>query len=173
MLFLYLLLLTAFVLGLVAVVASPSAHFSALALVFCSSAACGIIVWHGGSIISLMLLLMYTGGMLVVFAFTSALAADPHPEGLGIYGMSCYALCYFALAGSCLSFYFSSVLDGSIQINENTGHVVDSTGTGILSFYIMGGGLLIIAGWVLLMSLVVILQLARKVSKDSKRPKND
>lgn len=74
------LLLFGLVLGLVAVASNPSPYFAALGLVVVSGMGCGVLVGHGGSFLSLILFLIYLGGMLVVFAYSSALAAEPYPE---------------------------------------------------------------------------------------------
>jgi len=41
---------------------------------------CTLLVGAGGSFLSLVLALIYLGGMLVVFAYSAALAAEPYPE---------------------------------------------------------------------------------------------
>ena len=74
------LLLFGLVLGLVAVASNPSPYFAALGLVVVSGIGCGVLVGHGGSFLSLVLFLIYLGGMLVVFAYSAALAAEPYPE---------------------------------------------------------------------------------------------
>lgn len=71
------------VLGLVAVASNPSPYFAALGLVLVAGLGCGVLVSHGGSFLSLILFLIYLGGMLVVFAYSAALAAEPFPESLG------------------------------------------------------------------------------------------
>ena len=70
-----------FVLGLAAVASNPSPYFAALGLVVVSGVGCGILISHGGSFLSLVLFLIYLGGMLVVFAYSAALAAEAYPEG--------------------------------------------------------------------------------------------
>ena len=75
------MLLFGLVLGLVAVACNPSPYFAALGLVGVAGLGCGVLVCHGGSFLSLVLFLIYLGGMLVVFAYTAALAAEPFPEG--------------------------------------------------------------------------------------------
>jgi len=74
------LLLFGLVLGLVAVASNPSPYFAALGLVVVSGMGCGVLIGHGGSFLSLVLFLIYLGGMLVVFAYSAALAAEPYPE---------------------------------------------------------------------------------------------
>ena len=68
------------VLGLVAVASNPSPYFAALGLVVVAGFGCGVLAGHGGSFLSLVLFLIYLGGMLVVFAYSAALAAEPFPE---------------------------------------------------------------------------------------------
>lgn len=74
------LLLMALVVGLVAVASNPTPYFAALGLVVAAGVGCGILVGYGGSFLSLVLFLIYLGGILVVFAYSAALAAEPFPE---------------------------------------------------------------------------------------------
>jgi len=74
------LFLVAFVAGLVGVASSPAPYFAALGLVVAAGAGCGVLVGYGGSFLSLILFLIYLGGILVVFAYSAALAAEPYPE---------------------------------------------------------------------------------------------
>lgn len=77
------LFLFGLILGLAAVASNPSPYFAALGLVMVAGIGCGVLVGHGGSFLSLVLFLIYLGGMLVVFAYSAALAAEPYPEGWG------------------------------------------------------------------------------------------
>lgn len=69
-----------FIVGLVGVASNPSPHFGALGLVVCVLGGCGVLVGLGGSFLGLVLFLIYLGGMLVVFAYSVALAAEAYPE---------------------------------------------------------------------------------------------
>ena len=77
------LLLLGLVLGLVAIASNPSPYFAALGLVGVAAVGCGVLAGHGAPFLSLILFLIYLGGMLVVFAYSAALAAEPYPESLG------------------------------------------------------------------------------------------
>ncbi len=66
---------------MVAIASNPSPYFGALGLVIVAGLGCGVLVGHGGGFLSLVLFLIYLGGMLVVFAYSAALAAEPYPEG--------------------------------------------------------------------------------------------
>lgn len=88
------LLLIALVVGLVAVASNPTPYFAALGLVVAAGVGCGVLVGHGGSFLSLVLFLIYLGGMLVVFAYSAALAAEPFPEAWGSRSVLGYVLVY-------------------------------------------------------------------------------
>lgn len=76
-------LLSGLVLGLVAVASNPSPYFAAFGLVVVAGVGCGVLVGSGGCFLSLILFLIYLGGILVVFAYSAAMAAEPFPEGWG------------------------------------------------------------------------------------------
>lgn len=88
------LVLFSFVFGLVAVASNPSPYFAALGLVVVAGIGCGVLVGHGGPFLSLVLFLIYLGGMLVVFAYSAALAAEPYPETLGSRPVTMYIVVY-------------------------------------------------------------------------------
>ena len=94
MTFIIYLILLSFVLGLVAVASNPSPYFAALGLVVVAGMGCGVLVGHGGPFLSLVLFLIYLGGMLVVFAYSAALAAEPYPETWGSRPVVMYIVVY-------------------------------------------------------------------------------
>lgn len=59
---------------------SLSPYYSALGLVVVSISGCISLSLIGGSFIALVLLLVYMGGMLVVFAYSSAISAERFPS---------------------------------------------------------------------------------------------
>lgn len=74
------LLLIGLVIGLIGVASNPSPYFAALGLVLVAGMGCGVLVSCGGPFLSLVLFLIYLGGILVVFAYSAALAVEPYPE---------------------------------------------------------------------------------------------
>ena len=88
------LFLLGLVLGLVAVASNPAPYFAALGLVVAAGVGCGVLVGHGGSFLSLVLFLIYLGGILVVFAYSAALAAEPFPESWGDRSVLGYVVAY-------------------------------------------------------------------------------
>lgn len=83
MLYLVDLVLLGWVAGFIVVASNPSPYFAALGLVFVVGVGGLFLLICGAIYFCFILMLVYLGGILVVFAFTAAIAADPHPETLG------------------------------------------------------------------------------------------
>nr|UFK29724.1 NADH dehydrogenase subunit 6 [Pseudorhombus levisquamis] len=171
MTFIMYLLLLCVVLGLVGVASNPSPYFAALGLVAVAGTGCGLLVGHGGSFLSLVLFLIYLGGMLVVFAYSAALAAEPYPESWGSRRVAVSSLGYMA-AVALLGWYsrgwwhefswlpLSEMMEWSVLRGE--------TG-GVAQLYASGGWMLIISAGVLLLTLFVVLELTRGMSRGALR----
>nr|BBM34771.1 NADH dehydrogenase subunit 6 [Melanostigma atlanticum] len=165
------LFLLGVVLGLAAVASNPSPYFAALGLVVVAGLGCGVLVGHGGPFLSLVLFLIYLGGMLVVFAYSAALAAEPFPEGWGSRTVVAYMALY--TLGVCLA---SSVVWGGWY--ESSWVPVEELGEfsmfrgdigGVALMYSSGGGMLVTSVWVLLLTLFVVLELTRGLSRGALR----
>nr|YP_009158125.1 NADH dehydrogenase subunit 6 [Pateobatis hortlei]AKM98062.1 NADH dehydrogenase subunit 6 [Pateobatis hortlei] len=166
MTYMVLVLMVSFVLGLVAVASNPSPYFAALGLVVSAGVGCGLLVGFGNSFLSLVLFLIYLGGMMVVFAYTAALAAEPYPESWGDWSVLVYVVGYF-----CILFWMGAnfVSDwgwGGWVGGEEFMKMGMARGdfSGVAMLYSWGGGMLILGGWMLLLSLFVVLELTRGVS---------
>nr|YP_009745793.1 NADH dehydrogenase subunit 6 [Lepidotrigla hime]QIH45019.1 NADH dehydrogenase subunit 6 [Lepidotrigla hime] len=165
------LFLLGLVLGLVAVASNPSPYFAALGLVVVAGMGCGVLVGHGGPFLSLVLFLIYLGGMLVVFAYSAALAAEPFPETWGSRPVVAYMVMY--VVGLC---FVSSVFWGGwyesswVSADELGGLWIfcEDVG-GVALMYSWGGSMLVISAWVLLLTLFVVLELTRGLSRGALR----
>lgn len=69
-----------FVIGFVGFSSKPSPIYGGLVLIVSGGVGCGIIMNFGGSFLGLMVFLIYLGGMLVVFGYTTAIATEQYPE---------------------------------------------------------------------------------------------
>nr|YP_009729723.1 NADH dehydrogenase subunit 6 [Opisthocentrus ocellatus]QHW07462.1 NADH dehydrogenase subunit 6 [Opisthocentrus ocellatus]QYB20635.1 NADH dehydrogenase subunit 6 [Opisthocentrus tenuis]QZH43923.1 NADH dehydrogenase subunit 6 [Opisthocentrus ocellatus] len=165
------LFLLGLVLGLVAVASNPSPYFAALGLVVVAGMGCGVLVGHGGPFLSLVLFLIYLGGMLVVFAYSAALAAEPFPEGWGSRPVVAYMVLY--VIGVCLasSAVWGGWYESSWVPGDELGEFSMSRGDigGVAMMYSSGGGMLVISAWVLLLTLFVVLELTRGLSRGTLR----
>nr|YP_009179447.1 NADH dehydrogenase subunit 6 [Acipenser medirostris]YP_009298517.1 NADH dehydrogenase subunit 6 [Acipenser mikadoi]AJG02652.1 NADH dehydrogenase subunit 6 [Acipenser medirostris]AON77854.1 NADH dehydrogenase subunit 6 [Acipenser mikadoi]UXB59665.1 NADH dehydrogenase subunit 6 [Acipenser medirostris] len=165
------LVLVGLVLGLVGVASNPAPYFAALGLVVAAAVGCGILVGHGGSFLSLVLFLIYLGGMLVVFAYSAALAAEPYPETWGDWSVLFYVVVYIAgvlVAGGLVGgdWYSCSwvVVDEFKDLSLLRGDF-----SGVALMYSLGGVMLVVSGWVLLLTLFVVLELTRGLSRGALR----
>lgn len=101
MTFIIYIALLVIVVGLGAVVAHPSPYFGSLTLVVVSGAACVVLIVYGGTFLALVMFLVYLGGILVVFAYTTALAADSFPYTLTYGDVMLYWTLYIGLSLIC------------------------------------------------------------------------
>nr|YP_009926844.1 NADH dehydrogenase subunit 6 [Ptilorrhoa caerulescens]QNL16284.1 NADH dehydrogenase subunit 6 [Ptilorrhoa caerulescens] len=159
-----------FALGGMAVASNPSPYYGVVGLVVASIAGCGWLVSLGVSFVSLVLVMVYLGGMLVVFVYSVSLAADPYPESWASWRVVGYAL------GMGLVVVVGVVVAGSSELvlggdTVNNGGLLsvrlDFSGVGM--FYSWGAGLFLIAGWGLLLTLFVVLELVRGLSRGAIR----
>nr|UFQ89310.1 NADH dehydrogenase subunit 6 [Eopsetta jordani] len=163
--------LFALMFGLVAVASNPSPYFAALGLVVVAGAGCVVLVGYGGSFLSLVLFLIYLGGMLVVFAYTTALAADPYPQSFGNPYVFFYGLMYLVII-LLVPVKLLDSWDGECwwADGELLGFMISPVDvSGLAVMYSYGYAVLIISGWMLLLTLFVVLELTRGVSRGSLR----
>nr|YP_009991686.1 NADH dehydrogenase subunit 6 [Herpetotheres cachinnans]QNN84508.1 NADH dehydrogenase subunit 6 [Herpetotheres cachinnans] len=159
-----------FVLGALAVASNPSPYYGVVGLVLGSVVGCGWLVSLGVSFISLVLFMVYLGGMLVVFVYSVSLAADPFPEAWMDWHVVVYG------AGLVLVLVVGVVVGGGECWGGMVG-TVDAGGmffvrldfSGVAMFYCQGVGMLLVAGWGLLLALFVVLELVRGLSRGAIR----
>nr|QHN51346.1 NADH dehydrogenase subunit 6 [Zootoca vivipara] len=157
------------VVSLAGVASNPSPYFGAGCLVVAAGMGCGILMLLGVSFISLVLLLIYLGGMLVVFAYSVALASDPFPESWGSIGgffggylMLILFLLWLSDEKVFVSFGLNNADSCGLSVIR-----VDLSGVSLL--YYLGGWGLLICGWMLLLMLFVVLELVRGLMRGGLR----
>nr|YP_009349110.1 NADH dehydrogenase subunit 6 [Acanthocobitis botia]BAW88793.1 NADH dehydrogenase subunit 6 [Acanthocobitis botia] len=171
MTYLMTLLLMALIVGLVAVASNPAPYFAAFGLVVAAGVGCGVLVGHGGSFLSLVLFLIYLGGMLVVFAYSAALAAEPFPEAWGDRSVVGYVLIYLLGVGLVAVVFWEDWYEGSWVVIDGLKEFSMLRGDvgGVAMMYSSGGGMLVICAWVLLLTLFVVLELTRGLGRGTLR----
>nr|YP_010234461.1 NADH dehydrogenase subunit 6 [Australolacerta australis]QTA72627.1 NADH dehydrogenase subunit 6 [Australolacerta australis] len=162
--------LVCLVIVMAGVASNPSTYFGAGSLVIGASLGCGFLVLMGYSFVSIVLLLVYLGGMLVVFAYSVALASDPFPESWGNW-----------YVGINFGGYLLLVMFLVVVVDEKLVHLgvsgADSLGlsvvrvdlSGVSLLYNLGVGGLLFCGWGLLLTLFVVLELTRGMVRGSLR----
>nr|YP_001648844.1 NADH dehydrogenase subunit 6 [Sylvia crassirostris]CAP10146.1 NADH dehydrogenase subunit 6 [Sylvia crassirostris] len=159
-----------FVLGGWAVASNPSPYYGVVGLVVASVAGCGWLVSLGVSFVSLVLVMVYLGGMLVVFVYSVSLAADPYPEGWSDWGVVGYGfgMGLVIVIGAILGEVYGFLVDAGTVDNGGLS-MVRSDFSGVAMFYSWGAGLLMVGGWGLLLTLFVVLELVRGLSRGAIR----
>nr|ACJ43867.1 NADH dehydrogenase subunit 6 [Taricha granulosa] len=170
MIYLSFLFMIGVLVGLVAVASNPSPYFAAFGLVLASISGCCLLVDFGVSFLSLVLLLIYLGGMMVVFAYSASLAAEPYPEAWGSWSVVGYVCVYVVLLVlGAVWFgcdYSIEHLFSGCCVNYG---VVGFDWGGVGGMYTWGGGLLVLVGWALMLTLFVVLEITRGVSRGALR----
>nr|QNG57210.1 NADH dehydrogenase subunit 6 [Brycon nattereri] len=162
------LCLLGMVVGMVGVASNPAPYFGALGLVVVAGAGCGVLICYGGTFLSLVLFLIYLGGMLVVFAYSAALAAEPYPEGWGDRSVIRYVLVY-SLGVVAAGWWMHRGWCGDIRMVSDKNLVCRGDTSGVAWMYSSGGGMLFVSGLVLLLTLFVVLELTRGLNRGAIR----
>nr|QOJ45062.1 NADH dehydrogenase subunit 6 [Allobates masniger] len=143
--------------GLLGVASNPSPFFGALGLVCSAGVGCLMLMEEGVSFLSLVLFLVYLGGMMVVFAYSAALVAEPYPEAWGSSKVVVYLMSFLLLVGGWW------VVGGSgWDVGVGGGkELFGEDWFGVSMMYNWGGGLLLMGGWALLLTLFAVLEVVR------------
>nr|YP_009133189.1 NADH dehydrogenase subunit 6 [Selenotoca multifasciata]AKC58601.1 NADH dehydrogenase subunit 6 [Selenotoca multifasciata] len=159
------------VLGAMAVASNPSPHYSAFGMVFVAGCGGVLLMTQGMIFLGMLLFLIYLGGMLIVFMFANALASEAHPMAWGSQGAgfsagvyTCIVILAYGVFGEGWGgFFWHSVeeLNGFSMFRGDLG--------GVALMYSLGGGMLVISAWVLLLTLFVVLELTRGLSRGTLR----
>nr|UDN41908.1 NADH dehydrogenase subunit 6 [Stichopus naso] len=149
-------------LGSTLVFYSLSPYYAALGLMISSLFGCVLLVSLGLSFLALLLLLIYMGGMLVVFVYSSALSADRYPtvSNLG------EVMVLFILLSFWVFIIFEDFLESGVILSCN--NVVLDLGS-LYCLYDLGGFYLLVGGLALLVVLVLALVISFGSSLSSLR----
>nr|YP_009253024.1 NADH dehydrogenase subunit 6 [Arctotherium sp.]ANA91297.1 NADH dehydrogenase subunit 6 [Arctotherium sp.] len=161
-----------FVVGFVGFSSKPSPIYGGLVLIVSGGVGCGIVLNFGGSFLGLMVFLIYLGGMLVVFGYTTAMATEQYPEvwvsnktvlGTFVVGLlSELLVVYYALKddGVEIVFKFNGMGDWVIYDTGDSGFFSEEA-MGIAALYSYGTWLVVVTGWSLLIGVLVIMEVTR------------
>nr|WAQ70703.1 NADH dehydrogenase subunit 6 [Histiotus montanus] len=150
----------------------PSPIYGGVGLVVGGGVGCGIVVSFGGSFLGLMVFLIYLGGMLVVFGYTTAMATEQYPEAwmsnvtvLGSFIVGLVAelmLVFYVLIGEKLEliFEFNEVGDWAIY-GEGGLDIINQETAGVAALYSYGSWLVLVTGWSLLIGVIIVLEITR------------
>lgn len=161
-----------FVIGFVGFSSKPSPIYGGLGLIVSGGVGCGIVLNFGGSFLGLIVFLIYLGGMIVVFGYTTAMATEQYPEiwvsnkavlGAFITGLLMeFVMVYYVLKDEEVEvvFKFNGLGDWVIYDTGDSGFFSEEA-MGIAALYSYGTWLVIVTGWSLLIGVVVIMEITR------------
>nr|QIP52627.1 NADH dehydrogenase subunit 6 [Epomophorus sp. MNHN ZM 2011-726] len=166
------ILSTIFVVGFVGFSSKPSPIYGGVGLIVSGGVGCGIVMNFSGFFLGLMVFLIYLGGMMVVFGYTTAMATELYPEvwvsnkvvlGAFLLGLVMeVALVSYVLKEEIvgLTFEFNDLGDWVVYDVEDFGFV-GKEAVGVSALYSYGTWLVIVTGWSLLVGVVVIMEITR------------
>nr|QAT80176.1 NADH dehydrogenase subunit 6 [Bos grunniens] len=172
MLYIVFILSVIFVIGFVGFSSKPSPIYGGLGLIVSGGVGCGIVFNFGGSFLGLMVFLIYLGGMMVVFGYTTAMATEQYPEiwlsnkavlGAFITGLLMeFFMVYYVLKDKEVEivFEFNGLGDWVIYDTGDSGFFSEEA-MGIAALYSYGTWLVIVTGWSLFIGVVVIMEITR------------
>lgn len=130
-----------------------------------------VVLGFGGTYIGLMLFLIYLGGIIIVFGYTTAIAIEEYPEtwgsGFGVLGGLLVGLIievglvlWVSSSDGVVVVSFNSMGSWVIFEGEGSGLVRgDSIGAGALYDY--GRWLVVVAGWTLFVGVYIVIEITR------------
>nr|YP_009049051.1 NADH dehydrogenase subunit 6 [Cricetulus kamensis]AIE11616.1 NADH dehydrogenase subunit 6 [Cricetulus kamensis] len=150
----------------------PSPIYGGLCLIVSGCAGCLAVLGFGGSFLGLMVFLIYLGGMMVVFGYTTAMSAEEYPETwvsswlvLGVLVMSMF----MELGMTFVSKYYEGV-NVVLEFNSMGGWVIydgdelglmGEGGAGVAALYDCSAWLMVVSGWTLFMGIFIIIEITR------------
>nr|YP_010960403.1 NADH dehydrogenase subunit 6 [Malacocephalus laevis]WNH37767.1 NADH dehydrogenase subunit 6 [Malacocephalus laevis] len=173
MLYVTIILIGVSVLGAIVLASSPSPVFAAVGLTLMAGMACMLLIDNGSSFLSLLFVLVYLGGMLVVFAYCVALAADAYPKmwsGSAIMEVMMGGTVVLAV-GLAVDFTKWPNVQFMGACSNNFRHVYPE-GEGLGLLYNKGSASLLLCVYALFVVLLVVVDIARGRSSGSQRPPN-
>nr|YP_009414336.1 NADH dehydrogenase subunit 6 [Phaner pallescens]AIW64439.1 NADH dehydrogenase subunit 6 [Phaner pallescens] len=150
----------------------PSPIYGGVGLIFSGAVGCFVIMSMGGSFMGLMMFLIYLGGMLVVFGYTTAMATEEYPETWGsssvIWGVLLMGFVMELLMAVWLIEYdevemtmgFSILEDWVVYVDKEV-NIVREDSFGVAALYNYAGWFMVIAGWSLFVSVLIVIEIVR------------
>lgn len=166
------ILSTIFVVGFIGFSSKPSPIYGGVGLIVSGGVGCGIVMSFNGSFLGLMVFLIYLGGIMVVFGYTTAMATELYPE---VWASNKVVLGAFVVGLVMEMFLVLYVLEiGDIEVVFELGGLEDwvicdvgdegflsGEAVGVSALYSYGVWLVVITGWSLLVGVVVIMEVTR------------
>nr|YP_010429189.1 NADH dehydrogenase subunit 6 [Myomyscus verreauxii]USQ66625.1 NADH dehydrogenase subunit 6 [Myomyscus verreauxii] len=149
----------------------PSPIYGGLGLIISGFVGCFMVLGFGGSFLGLLVFLIYLGGMLVVFGYTTAMATEEYPETWS----SGWMVFSFLVVGFLMEVIFMWLIDNFNEVElsglDNLGdwmmYEIDDVGVmleggvGVAAMYSCATWMMVVAGWSLFAGIFIIIEITR------------
>nr|AIG23394.1 NADH dehydrogenase subunit 6 [Perameles nasuta] len=149
--------------GFVAFASKPSPVYGGLSLVASGGVGCAIVVSLGNTFLGLVVFLVYLGGMLVVFGYTAAMATEEYPE-TWVGNMVAFSMFVVTLLIEIVWYNTSSEVELSTAVDlfDVVGnYCLGQDNSGVSLLYGCGGWALVLLGWILFITIYIVLEVVR------------
>lgn len=160
-----------FLTGCLGLALKPSPIYGGFGLIMSGFVGCLMVLGFGGSFLGLMVFLIYLGGIMVVFGYTTAMATEEYPETWG----SNWFVFGFLIVGVLIEMFFVYLLDyynGEEVVNfdslgdwliyeiDDVGVILEG-GIGVAAIYSCATWIMVVAGWSLFAGIFIIIEITR------------
>lgn len=157
--------------GCLGLALKPSPIYGGLGLIVSGFVGCLMVLGFGGSFLGLIVFLIYLGGMLVVFGYTTAIATEEYPETWG----SSWLIFSFFIMGFLIEIFviylldyynevelvdFNSLGDWLMYEIDDVGVILEG-GIGVAAIYSCATWIIVVAGWSLFAGIFIIIEITR------------
>nr|AIG23589.1 NADH dehydrogenase subunit 6 [Pseudochirulus canescens] len=151
------------VFGFVAFASKPSPVYGGLGLVLSGGLGCAIVTCLENTFLGLVVFLVYLGGMLVVFGYTAAMATEEYPD-TWVGNSVALSMLLFALLVEMVWFIVGEDVEVATAVELFDflgGYCVGQDYSGVSLLYGCGGWALVLLGWVLFITIFIVLEIVR------------
>nr|QOU10098.1 NADH dehydrogenase subunit 6 [Oenomys hypoxanthus] len=160
-----------FLTGFLGLALKPSPIYGGLGLIVSGFVGCLMVLGLGGSFLGLMVFLIYLGGMMVVFGYTTAMATEEYPETWG----SSWMVFSFLILGLVMELLLMYLFDYCNEIElvelgdlgswmmyevDDVGVMLEG-GVGVAAMYSCATWMMLVAGWSLFAGIFIIIEITR------------
>nr|QHB76918.1 NADH dehydrogenase subunit 6 [Hylomyscus denniae]QHB76929.1 NADH dehydrogenase subunit 6 [Hylomyscus denniae]QHB76961.1 NADH dehydrogenase subunit 6 [Hylomyscus denniae] len=160
-----------FLAGCIGLALKPSPIYGGLCLIISGFVGCLIVLGFGGSFLGLLVFLIYLGGMMVVFGYTTAMATEEYPETWG----SSWLIFGFLVVGFLAELFlvwmidiwneielvnFDGLSDWMMYEMDDIGVMLEG-GVGVAAMYSCATWMMVVAGWSLFAGIFIIIEITR------------
>lgn len=160
-----------FLTGCLGLALKPSPIYGGFGLIVSGFVGCLMVLGFGGSFLGLIVFLIYLGGILVVFGYTTAIATEEYPETWGsswlIFSFLVLGLLMEGFAIYILDYYnevelvdFDGLGDWLMYEIDDVGVMLEG-GIGVAAIYSCATWIIVVAGWSLFAGIFIIIEITR------------